>query len=102
MSRKQVGQCSGALTLEVTEAGLKQLGHVGVPAPLGLQVRTVLGAQLQVGQLQAERLAPDGPLAGGAAEGRGAEVRDGEAELQDRVRGKHREGGADLKVLRLE
>lgn len=66
-----------------------------------LEIKALLGADVQVTQLQYQGLLPHSSLRRRASEGERPEVRDGEAELEDGVGREEGERGVQLSALGL-
>lgn len=100
-------RCGGEVlipTVQVREGSLQQLGEAGgtrVPRAclLLLEVWGLLVLQLQLRQLQHQRLRPHCFLARRSALRNGAQVGYGEAKDQDSVGGQEGEGGAKFRTL---
>lgn len=92
--------------MQVCERRLQQLGEAGGPQMpcvrmLFLEVRGLLVLQLQLSQLQYQRLLPHCSLGRRLSVGEGPQVRYGETEDKDSVGGEEGEGGVHFHTLDL-
>lgn len=92
--------------MQVSEGGLQQLGEAGSPwlswgGLFPLEVWGLLVLQLQLCQLQNQRLLPHCPLCRRSALGKGPQVGYGESKPEDGVRREESEGGVELCALGL-
>lgn len=90
--------------MKVSEGGLQQLGEARSPwlsrgGLFALEVWGLLVLQLQLCQLQHQRLLPHCPLGRRSAFGEGPQVGNGESKPEDGVRREESEGGVELSAL---